>query len=130
MVRDARVVEKYPLVLLESGILFILDSTFELLKTVRVSDSFFDKPAIPLEIQQTYFMEETIVSVQESSKWIKMYRLQDLLKGKSESLTGYQDQMSNAIIDYQIIQDWRRASEESEDAKLPESILVATLTLE
>jgi hypothetical protein len=54
LIRDALVLDcKWTIISLESGILMILNPEFELINTLKVTDSFSEKPAPLLELHQT-----------------------------------------------------------------------------
>ncbi len=144
IIRDAIVVDegqKQPrsvLVYLKSGVLMVLNNEFQLIRSLRVSsESFARKPAPPLEIHQSHLnfdneQGSVVVSVQSSDKVINLYSMEALRESKekdSRPVSVFKDNLSNTIIDYQLMFDWRRALEEN-DQKIPDSILISTISLE
>ena len=76
---------------------------------------------------------DTVLGIQETHKQIKLYDLRSLIESSSKSkacLATFSEPSSNTILDYQLLADWRRATEELEGETLPAATVFATLTLE
>lgn len=106
------VANKYVLVYLQSGVLFILDAckqdAFEVIRSVRISQNSFDeKPAPVLTIGQNYFEGDgdQVITLQISDKSIAVYSWRELLEGKvePEPIMTFNEPHHNSILDCQLI---------------------------
>ena len=126
VIRDAALTKDGELVLvtLSSGVLMALSKKLELLKSSKVALNFEDKPAPPLKIQED---DKSRVCVQISDKKLAVYHSSSL---GVKVLAEFNEPKSNTITDYQVLYDWRRATEDMEGEVFPDSIVVSTLTLD
>jgi hypothetical protein len=65
--------------------------------------------------------------VQISDKKLAVYHSSSL---GVKVLAEFSEAQSNTITDYQILYDWRRASDDMEGDAIPDSIVLSTLTLD
>ena len=126
VIRDATVTKDGELVLvtLSSGVLMGLNQKLELLKSTKLAQNFEEKPAPPLQI---HVDDKGHVCVQISDKKLAVYHSSSL---GVKALAEFNEPQSNTITDYQVLYDWRRASEDMEGEAFPDSIVLSTLTLD
>lgn len=115
--------------LLESGVLVILNSKLLTIRQLKVlPDGLRNTP--PLPMHQTFESESLkFLSLPFNDKTIGLCKVRDLLEG-NQSMSKYSDPHMNSILDYRLLQDWRRSCEDFEQTIVMDSVAIASIALE
>ncbi|TNV73987.1 hypothetical protein FGO68_gene2788 [Halteria grandinella] len=140
LIRDCAIVEylqeKYVLVYLQSGVVMIFNKDLELIRNARVVQHSFDEkpaPVLDIGVSRTSSMsdEKPLISLQITEKRVNLFKLDEFLDNYRQQATAYEfnEPHHNTILDFKLMQDWRRASEDYEERSF-QTVSIVTLTLE